>query len=255
MAKNPKKVSICVGEAEDTPAADATFASAEAEAPDAEAPETDATPGAADTVGALDAPDAPLEIFFSAIKSHSFPKMRRRSHVRSGSHKARRQADAADGHDGQTNAEICPPVRCITRAKKAMPDRARGQSPVSRQLGARQTRKPECGTRRGRRTPNDNRFREDNATHRTASRERSSLRKTPTPRQRKPSRPRPAESDPKLSPKQTDAEQGRTAKTWRIGAGKMEEPPRRCGEKTTREKAALNSQGPYQQRKRGKHSL
>lgn len=79
--------------------------------------------------------------------------------------------------------------------------------------------------------------------------------KTPTPRQRKPSRPHPAESDPKLSPKQTDAEQGRTAKTWRIGAGKMEEPPRRCGEKTTREKAALNSQGPYQQRKRGKHSL
>lgn len=198
MAKNPKKVSMCVGEAEGTPAEGATLALAEAEAPDAEAPETDATPGAADTVGALDAPDAPPEIFFSAIKSHSFPEIRRRSHVRSGSHKAGRRADAAGG-TRRTDERRDLPARSLYHPNEEANARPRKRSSARFPAVGRTTKRipAQANGPRARTSGEDmeNRRREDG------------------------------------------------------GA------PRRYGEKTAREKAALNSQSPYQQRKRGKHSL
>lgn len=147
---------------------------------------------------------------------------------------------AQTGRGGQPNAEICPPVRCITGAEAPTPGCARGQAPVSPQLGARQTRrrKAACFSM--------SRFAKEPRRPGSERRPAPTTEGAPSPRQRKRAE----------SPAHANGHRARTSgedmeNRRREDGG----APRRCGEKSRRGEAALNSQGPYQQRKRGKHSL
>lgn len=179
MAKNPKNVSMCVGDAGETrPAATAPFADEPSESFDAS--EGDGVIEAFEARAAFAAggmPEAAPAVFFAAIKSHSFPEVRRRPQIRPGS------PETPAMHAGAGRAK-----RRFRKAKHAEPPR----------------RSPQAG-----------RTEAEAETHQTGERRTRPMR--PLYHREKAVRTEPRKGSSARFPTVGKA------KTWRIGAEKMDE--------------------------------